>query len=341
MKAAIAGLGWVTPLGTDLGNVWRSIRAGETPAPKPVENPETGRTHHCFAVPPGAVEHLGRNPRLRRSSALSYFAAAASQNALEDAGVSMTPDLAARTAVVLAVSNGGVIYTRRFYDQIIKDGAHAASPLLFPETVYNAPASHLASLFGLDGASYTLVGDNSVGFSALHFGAQLLAVGDVDRCLVVGCEELDWILSEAYRDWRLTRTPLAEGAGAILLSREGDTVIETHPGCAFFRQGEARTALKSVLDDLSEMAGAETIISCANGSFVDRPERELCMTRFGSAEMITPKQSLGEAPGASGLWQVITAALALRNGAGPNVLVPAIGFNQHATAAIVTRVTPS
>ncbi len=236
---------------------------------------------------------------------------------------------------MVAVSNGGVIYTRRFYDQIVKDGAQAASPLLFPETVYNAPASHLASLLGIDGATYTLVGDNSVGLTALHFGAQLLAVGDVDCCIVVGCEEFDWILGEAYRDWRLARTPLAEGAGAILLSRQGETAIETHPGSAFFRQRDARSALERVLDDLSETGSIKTIISGANGSFVDRPEHELCRTRFPGAEIISPKQNLGEAPGASGLWQVITAAVALRNGADQYVLVPAIGFNQHATAAIV------
>ncbi|MEO8353914.1 MAG: hypothetical protein ABI680_19475, partial [Chthoniobacteraceae bacterium] len=77
MKAAITGLGWVTPLGTDLEYVWRRIRAGEMPSPKHLANPETGRVHRCFAVPPDAIEHLGRNPRLRRSSALSYFAAVA------------------------------------------------------------------------------------------------------------------------------------------------------------------------------------------------------------------------------------------------------------------------
>ena len=70
---------------------------------------------------------------------------------------------AARLAVIFAVASGSVVYTRRFYEQVTKQGAKAASPMLFPETVYNAPASHLAALLGIDGATYTLVGDNSVG----------------------------------------------------------------------------------------------------------------------------------------------------------------------------------
>src|SRR5204863_1882383 len=115
-------------------------------------------------------------------------------------------EIAARTAVVFAISDGGVLYTRKFYEQIVKQGANAASPLLFPETVYNAPASHLAALLGIDGASYTLVGDNSVGLAALKFAEQLLDLGDLDRVIVVGAEEIDWVICEAYRDWRLART---------------------------------------------------------------------------------------------------------------------------------------
>lgn len=232
MNAAIAGLGWITPLGADLDGVFAALRAGAVAETKPVPNPETGRVLVARPVPPKFVEHLARNPRLRRSSPISYFAVAAAQAALADAGVAAD----ARTALVFAVSDGGVIYTRRFYDQIVKQGANAASPLLFPETVYNAPASHLAAALGIDGATYTLVGDNSVGLAALHFAAQLLALGECDRAVVVGCEEIDWILCEAFHDWRLAGTPLAEGAGAVVLAREGPLQIETSPGVPLFRR---------------------------------------------------------------------------------------------------------
>ena len=57
----------------------------------------------------------------------------------------------------------------------------------------------------------------------------------LDYCLVVGTEEIDWLLCDAYRRWRLLRVAppiepygkqnggmiLSEGAGAILLARDG------------------------------------------------------------------------------------------------------------------------
>jgi hypothetical protein len=284
-----------------------------------------------------SVEALGRNPRLRRSSAISYFGVAAGLAALAHAGLEMTPEIAARTAVIFAISNGGVIYTRKFYDQIVKQGANAASPLLFPETVYNAPASHLAALLGIDGASYTLVGDSSVGLSALHFGAQLLALGGVDHCVIVGAEECDWILCEAYADWRLARTPLAEGAAAVVLARAGKYAIETHPGVPFFRQRDAGAALERVLGDLLEPAAPELVVSSANGMFVDRAEEHALAQRAEGARILYPKRQLGEAPGASVLMQTALAAVALEQLGLRHALVPVVGFNQHASAAWLER----
>jgi 3-oxoacyl-(acyl-carrier-protein) synthase len=300
MKATLAGLGWITPLGSDLDGVFTALRAGTVAETKPVQNPETGRIFPSRPVPPKLVEHLARQPRLRRSSPISYFAVAAAQAALADAGLTAGP----RTALVFAVSDGGVIYTRRFYDQIVKQGANAASPLLFPETVYNAPASHLAAALGVDGASYTLVGDNSVGLGALHFAAQLLALGQCDHAVVVGCEEIDWILCEAFHDWRLAPASLSEGAGAVVLAREGGLPIETAPGIPFTRRRERAAALGQAIGAL-----------CADLTIPS----------------LAPQ--LGEAPGASALWQVVHGALCVRKGVAPSTLVTVAGFNQQAAAA--------
>src|SRR5204862_301798 len=142
--------------------------------------------------------------------------------------------------------------------------------LLFPETVYNAPASHLAAQLGIDGASYTLVGDASVGIAALKFAEQLIEVSDIDQCVVVGAEECDWVLCEAYRAWRLARTPLAEGAAALVLRRDGRVSMHAHDGVAFFRQREAAGALDQVLGDFAKDGGAEFAVRSANATFVDR-----------------------------------------------------------------------
>jgi 3-oxoacyl-(acyl-carrier-protein) synthase len=111
------------------------------------------------------------------------MAVQAAREALHSAGDSIVEP--SRLACVFAVSSGGVNHTRRFYQDIVATGPQIASPALFPETVFNAPGSHLAALLGSNGPSYTLVGDSSVGLTAMHFGARLLASNaDIDRVVV-------------------------------------------------------------------------------------------------------------------------------------------------------------
>src|SRR5256885_14224761 len=141
--------------------------------------------------------------------------------ALANANVKLDPEKAKRTALVFAVSNGGVIYTKRFYRDIVESGAQSASPLLFPETVFNAPASHLAAILGITGTTYTLVGDGAVGLLALRMAEDLMANEALDHCLIVGTEEVDWLLCDAYRRWRLLRSappiePFGQRRGMIL-----------------------------------------------------------------------------------------------------------------------------
>src|SRR5439155_23341124 len=124
------------------------------------------RSYSAFRVHKSALGKLAPHPRLRRASAISRFAAAAGLEALQDAEVTLGSQNGNRIAVVFAISKGGVIYTKRFYRDIVETGPQSPRPLLFPETVFNAPASHLAAILGITGSTYTLVGDSAVGLLA-------------------------------------------------------------------------------------------------------------------------------------------------------------------------------
>jgi 3-oxoacyl-(acyl-carrier-protein) synthase len=273
--------------------------------------------------------------------------------ALHNSGVKLDSRSAERTALVFAISNGGVIYTKRFYRDILEAGAQSASPLLFPETVFNASASHLAAILGITGASYTLVGDGAVGVAAIKMAEDMIANEELDYCLVVGTEEVDWLLCDAYRRWRLLRSAppiepfsnqkrgmiLGEGAGAILLARlprrsaaeagEGTLTVErTHAGGFFAKRAEAAEILKAILGDLED-SEIDLVISSANGTFVDHAEHAALEEILPDVLVYTGKPALGESVGAAALWQVILAAQALQQRELPPVL--------HADSAVSLR----
>ncbi len=273
--------------------------------------------YSAIRVPAAALHKLPPHPRLRRASAISRFAALAGLNAIAEAkegGLEVPPE---RTAIIFAISNGGVIYTRRFYQEIVSSGAAAASPILFPETVFNAPASHLAALIGLSGQTYTLVGDGSVGLSALEMADRVLDEEDVDFCLVVAAEEVDWLLCDAYQRWRLTgsagKMTLSEGAGAVLLTRGASAKVRFDHAAAAMHV-ERRSCLTNALVkalQAREMPPNSAVVSSANGTDIDLAEADAIGRTFPEAPSYSPKAALGESVGASGLWQLIVARQAL------------------------------
>src|SRR6266700_101116 len=326
MSLAIAGMGWVTPLGGGIDSVWDQLLQGHEASATTISEQFGDRSYSAFRVPESAMAAFA-HPRLRRASVISRFAAAAGLDALRAAGLEPGSHNGERTALIFAISNGGVIYTKRFYSNIVESGAQAASPLLFPETVFNAPASHLAAILGVTGATYTLVGDGAVGLAAIKMTEELMANEALDYCLVVATEEIDWLLCDAYRRWRLLRMAppiepfskqnrgmiLSEGAGAIVLARDGFVTIErAHPGGYFRRRAEAEKILKRILFDLGQIE-VDFVISSANGTFVDQAESQALQEIVPNALVYTVKPALGEGVGAAGLWQIILAAQALHS----------------------------
>src|SRR5438132_183239 len=350
MSLSIAGRSWVTPLGSGVDDVWQQLVAGETAPVEILENEKNGARYLVRHVPATLTAHLPPHPRLRRASAISRFAAAAGLAALAAA---KTPPSLDRVALVFAISNGGVIYTRRFYADIVKSGAQSASPLLFPETVFNAPASHLAAILGITGASYTVVGDGAVGILALKLAEDLMVSENIDACLVVAAEEVDPLVCEAYRQWRFLRDPkkpetgrgmiMSEGAGALLLKRSngGIEIEQIVPGLSFFRRSEASARLGCVVTRLKNEIGF--CVGSANGTFIDRAEHAAVGDEL---PLYSPKIALGESVGASVFWQLITAANALKTETLPGSpkppvnsppLVLACGLNQQTGALTLRR----
>ena len=368
----IQGVGAVTPIGADAKQTWDELLQGTEAVRQLLPKGFGERSYYYSAVPVKFTNAAGRQPRLRRSGEISLLGVSAGLAALSDAGI--PAEEARRGAIVFAIACGGVDYTRRFYHEVLTEGANVASPLLFPETVYNAPASHLAALLKVDGPDYTLVGDSSVGLSALNFASQLLAIDPaLPFCVVVGVEEADWVLADGFATWRMASnqssfpvfgarqgTILAESAAAVVLSRSGSfRLVGTSAGLPFFSQKEAPGALAELAAQVCDGRMPAGILSSANGTFADRVEEAVFASAFGSVPVYAHKPAIGDSLGASALLQLVLAKFALEQQklpptlhagdrlqtvtravteiSGNELLITSVGFNQQVNAALVER----
>jgi 3-oxoacyl-(acyl-carrier-protein) synthase len=139
---------------------------------------------------------------------------------------------------------------------------------------------------------------------------------------------------------------LAEGAGALLLGREGPIALDcVVTGTNFRKQREAARAVDEVVRQLAD-GTPDLVAASANGTFVDEAERTAFERHCGNAPVHAVKSALGESVGASSLWQAISAAQALATQRVPGiaarpkpihaVLVSTCGLNQQVAGLRVT-----
>jgi hypothetical protein len=320
---AVSPAGWGVP-------ALRQVIADNRPLPiqslaRPGwENPLRVRT----VPPPSARPAFMAHPRLRRAGAMTLHSVAAALEALGN-------DLPAiqngqmRLGIIVCMMAGGVTYSRRFYEEVLRDPA-TASPLIFPETVFNAPASHLAAFLGTRMINYTLVGDDATFLQALALGADWLNDGRVDGCIVLGTEEVDWIVADALRLFQRGNV-YAGGAGAVYLKKTAGPVELAMVTDAFLYTQEQTypNAAHQMRAQFTEGGGDELLFDS------QPPER----TAWGNwkGRRLYLKPILGDAFSASAAWQCVAAhdALLGNNLSAANVSI--VGANQQAIGARFCR----
>ena len=330
----ICGVGAVSPAGWGVQPLMETLARGK---PLPAKNlARAGRTRpaQVRSVPAASPRPARLNhARLRRTSPIAQHAFAAALEALGEREPGTQEG--SRLGIVVCVMSGCVNYSRRFYDEVLKDPA-IASPLVFPETVFNAPASHIGALLGTTLINYTLVGDPGTFLQGLALGANWLSTDRVDGCLVVGAEEVDWLTAEAFQLFD-RRIVASDGAGAVYLRRESNREpairLEGVTQPRLFSNARTRAeAAREVRSELNHPLADELLCDGLQGvARMDRDEAAAWQDWKGAR--LSPKRVLGEASTAAAAWQCVAASELLRRGAHSAATVSVVGSNQQAIAA--------
>ena len=356
----VAGLGAVSPAGWTVAAMREAFDSGKAVAPqplndsqliqrgcvpgmqdgRPIKRPLMARLVPAPAVRPEFLSH----PRLRRTSPVTHYAASATLEAMSR--IPPTVLETARIGLIACLQSGCVQYSCRFYDETLKNPA-TASPLLFPETVYAAPASHIAVLLRNVTLVSSQVGDPSCFLLAMTQAAQWVGEGQVDFCVVIGAEELNWITADALRHFDGAAS-ISAGAGAICLCRDPNlsvsveltAITDAHTYSTSHGRARAAMAMRKQLDgrkegefeDEDENEGSHLLCDgLGNSSRIDGPEH--AAWRDWTGARLSPGRILGQGLMAGAAWQCAAACDALANGRFKTGSVSLVGFNQQAIGA--------
>ncbi len=327
----VHGIGAVSPAGWGVPALRAAVKSGVALPAKALAPP--GRTRPVVVRPvpaPAPRPAFLAHPRLRRAGAISHYAVGAALEAL-GADAAEVSGGALRLGIVVCVMNGCAVYSRRFYDETLREPA-TASPLVFPETVFNAPASHVAALLGATGIHYTLAGDPGTFGQGLALAADWLECDVAEGCLVIGAEEADWATADAFRLFS-REVVLAEGAGAVYLRREpaaGTVALRgvTEPRLFFDRATRARAAVE-MRHEFPAGCGKELL--CDGRQDVEKFDAaERAGWSGWPGARLSPKRTLGEGLMAAAAWQCVVAADVVGLGLYPAANVSLVGCNHLA-----------
>ncbi len=331
----ISGIGAVSPAGWGVPALMASLATGDALPTSEIERPlEDGVVRTQVLKVPSDPTAMPKFARLRRTSPISKFAAAAVAEALgpDRIAASVAGDL--RIGVIFTLTNGCVNYSNRFFGEALANPS-IASPILFPETVFNAPSSHISAMIGGRSPNDTLVTDGAGFFSGMDLAAEWLMRGDVDGCLVVASEEIDWLSAEALLLYSRHYVP-SEGAAAVYLER-GDGPVrllklpDPIPFSAVSRTQAARN-LREILRGGDE--GTSLLVDGTIGiPRIDRAESGAWQDWTG--DRLSPRRILGESMGASAALQVVVAAASIRSGTVQQAVATALGGNQQAGGLVI------
>lgn len=221
MQIAVTGLGAVSAAGTGIEPLRQTLTSGIsalTPVPAEVagEGLLWGKTTTFRAadfMPP---------LKARKFDRCSLFAYAAASMALKDAGIDTEAFGRDRIGICLGCGFGGIDNSSEFLKGYFRSGVEGLAPMLFPNTVPNAPASNASIELGLKGPNVTHVQRFCSAESALMMAYRFLEEGRADAMLTGGTDDLTPLVLQGFAAMGQLRSfgaSFGEGAGLLVLEK--------------------------------------------------------------------------------------------------------------------------
>lgn len=188
-RVAITGLGLVTPLGTGVPKTWEAICSGQSGI-GPITRFDAADYASRIA---GEVKDFDpadviEKKEIKKMDTFIHYAVAASQEAVDDAGLKITPDNAERVGVYIGAGIGGLPSIEQYHHVLQEKGPGRVSPFFIPMVIINLASGQVAIRFGAKGPNSCAVTACATGNHCIGDAFRLIQRGEADVMLAGGAE---------------------------------------------------------------------------------------------------------------------------------------------------------
>src|SRR5664280_409203 len=232
-RVAITGMGAICALGRNTAEFAEALREGRSGI-APIESVDRSQLRFQNAAEVKGYSHQPyfEDRRADFMDRFAQFAVIAAREAVEDAGVSWTPELRESAAIVTGSCVGGQSTEDIGFQELYKLGRSRVHPLTIPKTMANAGASHISIEFGITGPSFTISTACSSAAHAIGQAYWMVRSGATDLAIAGGSEApfsvgilkaweaMRVVSPDTCRPFSKTRRGMILGEGAAMIVLE-------------------------------------------------------------------------------------------------------------------------
>jgi 3-oxoacyl-[acyl-carrier-protein] synthase II len=237
-RVVVTGLGLVCGVGNTAPEVWRQLLAGAS-GMAPIQGFDTTGFSVTFAAEVKNFDPLNfvDKKESRKMGRFTHYAFAATQEAMAQSGLEITPENGDRVGVFIGSGIGGFEIIEREHASLLSGGPRKISPFFIPAAIVNMAAGNISIRYGARGpisatATACATSANSIGDAArmiMHGDADVMIAGGAEAAvtpLSVGGFAAMRALSTRNDDPRRASRPfdqdrdgfvIGEGAGILIL----------------------------------------------------------------------------------------------------------------------------
>lgn len=188
-RVVVTGLGMVAPVGHTVKESWENILAGKSGI-QPITHFDIEPFSVHFGGPIYDFDVTQYVPKkdVRKMDKFIHYGIAAGSQALEDSGLEITDENAARIGVAVGAGIGGITGIENSYHAYLNGGPRKISPFFVPANIVNMVAGNLSIKYGLKGPNYSIVSACSTGTHNIGEATRLIRHGYVDAMVAGGAE---------------------------------------------------------------------------------------------------------------------------------------------------------
>ena len=188
-RVVVTGMGVISALGVGLEKFWDGLKAGQSGIRK-IEAFDTSAftTQIAGEVPDFQAEDYIDKKLVKRSHRVIHFALAASNLAVEHAGLDLESVDLDRVGAVIGTGIGGMSSWEEQHSNLITKGPRRISPFFIPMMIPNMPSGQVSISLGLRGPAFSVVSACATGGNCIGSAFDAIRNGQADVMLAGGTE---------------------------------------------------------------------------------------------------------------------------------------------------------